>query len=259
MPRKNKLTSKYQIVSIVTLCFLMAGCAHVKKAGKQDPENLWNKAWSSFKTEDQPFSAQGKIIYDSPKVTQTVNFIWRQEGSRHIRIDVSGFFGIGLASACISEDQAWLNVPLKLLYISGTISGIDSMAKEAAGLDLIKLLKTLQGEPPIETGQYSVAQDADQSYLFVFARKDTTITYRLEQQNGRITGYRLEVGGSPEYSITYDEWKLFNNNLRPHTVDLFSYRNQAGLKIKFLSMAMEQAFTKDVWEQPMPGRGSGNE
>ncbi len=254
--RQNKHVNTITIAAVLAL--MATGCAHVKRAERQDPANLWNQA-IAFKTDDRPFSAQGKITYDSPKLTQTVNFIWRQEGSRHIRIDVFGFLGIGLASACISDDQAWLNVPLKSLYISGTISGIDSMAKEAAGLDLMRLLRTLQGEPPIETGQYSVAQDADQSYLFVFARKDTSVTYRLDPQNARITGYRLEVGGSPEFSISYDDWKLFNNNFRPHAVELFSYRDQADLKVKYSSMATEQAFTKDVWEQPMPGRGAGHE
>jgi len=256
---KNKSNSNYQIITLAVLCFILAGCAHVKRAEKGDPEDLWNKAWSSFKTEDQPFSAQGKITYDSPKLTQSLNFVWRQEGSRHIRIDISGFFGIALASACISGETAWLNVPLKSLYINGTISGIDSMAEKAAGIGIERLLEVMQGRPPLETGQYSIAQDSEKFYLFVFAKKDSTVTYRLDQQNARIFGYQLDVTGKPEYSISYGDWKPFNNSFRPHTVELFSYSDQAGLKIKFSSMAAEQAFTNDVWEQPMPRRVSGDE
>jgi outer membrane biogenesis lipoprotein LolB len=256
---RSFLFSKEQIISIATLCFLMAGCAHVKKAGKQDPEYIWNKAWSSFKTDVRPFSAQGKITYDSPKLTQSLNFVWRQEGPRHIRIDISGFFGIGLASACISDDEAWLNVPLKSLYVNGTISGIDSMAEKAAGIGIQRLLEVMQGRPPLETGQYSVAQDADKYYLFVFTKKDSTIAYRLDQHNARIVGYQLDIKGKPEYSIGYNDWKPFNNSFRPHTVELFSHGEQTGLTIKFSSMSAEQAFTNDIWKQPMPGRVSGDE
>ncbi|MBU1356646.1 MAG: DUF4292 domain-containing protein [Candidatus Edwardsbacteria bacterium] len=237
----------------------MAGCAHVKRAEKQDPEDIWNRAWSSFKTEDQPFSAQGKITYDSPKLTQSLNFVWRQEGSRHIRIDISGFFGIGLASACISGETAWLNVPLKSLYINGTISGVDSMAEKAAGIGIERLLEVMQGRPPLETGQYSIAQDADKFFLFIFTKRDTNITYRLDQQNARIVDYKRDIAGKPEYSISYGDWRPFNNSFRPHAVEVFSYRDQTGLRIKFSSMAAEQAFTNDVWEQPMPRRVSGDE
>lgn len=259
MQYKNKTALIFRIISIALFCLTVAGCAHVKRAEKGDPENLWNKAWASFKTEDQPFSAQGKITYDSPKLTQSLNFVWRQEGSRHIRIDISGFFGIGLASACITGDQAWLNVPLKSLYINGTISGVDSMAEKAAGIGIERLLQIMRGRPPLETGQYSVAQDAEQFYLFVFAKKDTTVTYRLEQQNVRIVGYQLDIKGKPEYSIGYNDWKPFNNSFRPHAVELFSYGEQTGLTIKFSSLSTEQPFTKDVWEQPAPRRGFGDE
>jgi outer membrane biogenesis lipoprotein LolB len=254
---KNKSNYNYQIIALAILCFMMTGCAHVKRAEKGDPEDLWNKAWSSFKTEDQPFSAQGKMTYDSPKLTQSLNFVWRQEGGRHIRIDISGFFGIGLASAGISGETAWLNVPLKSLYVSGTISGIDSMAEQAAGIGIQRLLEVMQGRPPLETGRFSIAQDAEKFYLFVFARKDTTVTYRLDQQNARIVGYQLDVTGKPEYSIGYNDWKPFNNSFRPQAVELFSYRDQAGLTIKFSSMVLEQSFGKEVWEQPQSGAGNG--
>lgn len=254
--RPNRSVST-TIIAVV-LAAIAVGCAHVKRAERQDPANLWNQA-IAFKTGDQPFSAQGKITYDSPKLTQTVNFIWRQEDSRHIRIDISGFFGIGLASACISNDRAWLNVPLKSLYINGTISDIESMVQKNAGIGIERLLQITQGQPPIETGEYSVAQDADKCYLFVFAKKDTVVTYRLDPQNIRITEYRINVSGKPEYSISYDDWKLFNNSFRPHAVEIFSYDDQTGLKMKFSSMATEQAFTKDVWEQPVPRRDFGDE
>ncbi len=259
MRLKNKSVSKCRILAIMAFCLIIAGCAHVKRTANEDPEILWNRAWSSFRADDSPFSAQGKITYDSPKLTQSLNFIWRQEGRRHIRIDISGFFGIGLASACIAGDRAWLNVPLKSLYINGTISGIDSMAEKAAGIGIEKLLLIMQGCPPLETGQYSIAQDSEKFYLFVFAKKDTTITYRLDQQNARIVGYQLDITGKPEYSIGYNDWKPFNNSFRPHTVELFSYRDQAGLTIKFSSRVMEQAFGKDIWEQPAPLRGLGDE
>ncbi|MDQ7797411.1 MAG: DUF4292 domain-containing protein [Candidatus Edwardsbacteria bacterium] len=256
---KNRSNSEYWIITLAVLCLMMAGCAHVKRAEKGDPEDLWNKAWSSFKTDDRPFSAQGTVTYDSPKLTQSLSFVWRQEDSRHIRIDISGFFGIRLASACISDDKAWLNVPLKSLYVNGTISGVDSMAEKAAGIGIEPLLEVLQGRPPLESGRFSLAQDAEKFYLFVFAKKDTTVTYRLDRHNARVVGYQLDVTGKPEYSITYGDWKPFNNSYRPHVVEIFSYRDQTGLTVKFSSLSAEQSFNKDVWEQPEPRSGFGDE
>ena len=256
---KNRSSSNHRIISLAVLCFMMVGCAHVKRAEKGDLEDLWNKAWSSFKTDDQPFSAQGKITYDSPKLTQSLNFVWRQDGSRHIRIDISGFFGISLASACISDDKAWLNVPLKSLYVSGSISDVDSMAEKAAGIGIEGLLEVLQGRPPLEAGRYSIAQDAEKFYLFVFTKKDTTVTYRLDRHNARIVGYQLDITGKPEYSIGYNDWKPFNNSFRPQAVEIFSYRDQTGLTVKFSSVSPERSFAKDVWEQPAPRRGFGDE
>jgi outer membrane biogenesis lipoprotein LolB len=251
----KSITARGSLIAII-LITLASGCAHLKRTGVSDPEILWNKA-ITFKTSDSQFSAQGKITYDSPKLTQTVNFVWRQEGNKNLRIDVSGFLGIGLASACISGDMAWLNIPLKSLYLSGTLSGLDSMASETAGLDVIRLLNVIKGQPPIESGKYSVAQDAEKFYLYVFARKDTTITYRLDSDNSRIIGYRRDIGEKEEYGISYGDWKQFNGFNLPHRVEISYPREGSSLTIKFSSMAIEQAFDKEIWQQPKVGAGNG--
>jgi len=247
--------ARYLLIILAPLVLLF-GCAHLKRTGVSDPEILWNNA-ITFQTNDSPFSAQGKITYDSPKLTQTVNFVWRQEGEKNVRIDISGFLGIGLASACINGDQAWLNIPLKSLYLNATVSGIDSMAKEAAGLGLSRLLNAVKGQPPIETGKYSVAQDADKFYLFVFSKKDTVITYRLDQQNHRINGYRLDIKEKEEYNINYGDWKPFNGHNIPYKVEISYPREQSSLQIKFSSLVPEQSFDKEIWQQPKGGAGNG--
>jgi len=251
----KSLKARYLLIISASLVLLF-GCAHLKIAGVSDPEILWNKA-ITFKTVDSPFSAQGKITYDSPKLTQTVNFIWRQEGDKNLRIDITGFLGIGLASACINGDRAWFNIPLKSLYMSGSLSGIDSMARETAGLDIIRLLNVVKGQPPIETGKYSVAQDAEKSYLYVFSKKDTVVTYRLDQQNIRITGYRLDIGEKEEYNINYEDWKPFSGRDVPYKVKISYPREQSSLQIKFSSLVQEQSFDKEIWQQPKDGAGNG--
>lgn len=250
----SSMAARRSIGALIFL-ILVSGCAHLKRTGGMDPEIIWNKA-IIFKTSDSPYSAQGKITYDSPKLTQTVNFVWRQEGEKNVRIDVSGFLGIGLASACISGDMAWLNIPLKSLYISGTLSGLDSMARENAGLDVIRLLNVIKGQPPIENGKYSVAQDADKFYLYVFARKDTTITYRLDSENSRIVGYKLDIGEKEEYGINYGDWRQFNGFNLPCRVEIFYPREGSSLTVKFSSMDVEQAFDKEIWQQPVGGAGN---
>jgi len=133
------------------------------------------------------------------------------------------------------------------------------MAEKAAGIGIEGLLEVLQGRPPLEAGRYSIAQDAEKFYLFVFTKKDTTVTYRLDRHNARIVGYQLDITGKPEYSIGYNDWKPFNNSFRPQAVEIFSYRDQTGLTVKFSSVSPERSFAKDVWEQPAPRRGFGDE
>ena len=227
---------------------LLAGCAHLKKVSQDEPAALWLRAWEAA-DEGQPFMAQAKLSFDSPKLFQSAGLLWRQEGGR-VRLDLSGFLGLPLASACLAGDRAWLNVPLRALRLTGTIAMLDSVARISTGLELKQALSILSGRPPRRDGRYDVSHDQNGSYTYLFVQGDSAISYRLDPGLGRIAGYRMEISGRLEYSVEYGDWRLVGDNLRPFSVELAHPREQATLSIKYSSISREQSFADDVWEQP---------
>lgn len=248
MPRSSRAFRIRRGFLFLGAVLLLAGCAHLKRVSQDDPEAIWLRAWEAA-DDGQPFAAQAKATLDSPKFVQSANLLWRQEGER-VRLDLSGFLGLPLASACLTGDRAWLNVPLRALRLNGTVAMLDSAARGSAGLELQHALSILLGRPPRKDGRYETSRDQNGNYNYLFAQGDSATIYRLDPELGRITGYRLEISGRPEYSVEYGDWRLVGDGFRPFSVELAYYREQAALSIKYSSIGREQSFPDDVWEQP---------
>lgn len=232
----------------LTAIWLLAGCAHLTKVSQDDPADLWMRAWEAS-DDGQPFVAQAKATFDSPKLIQSASLLWRQEGER-VRLDLSGFLGLPLASACLAGDRAWLNVPFKGLRLTGTVAMLDSVARISTGLELKQALSILSGRLPRRDGWHEVSHDQNGNYIYLFVQGDSAISYRLDPGLGRVAGYRLEISGRLEYIVEYGDWRLVGDNLRPFSVELAHPREQAALSIKYSSISREQSFADDIWEQP---------
>jgi outer membrane biogenesis lipoprotein LolB len=249
MPRSSRRSISWRALQALGALILLAGCAHLKRASPEEPDILWELAWESVTDDGQPFIAQGKAAFDSPNLAQSAGLLWRQEGER-MRVDLSGFLGLPLASAGITGERAWLNVPLRAVRLSGTTAWLDSAAREISGLDLLNSIAVLLGRPPRQEGRYQTSRDELGNYLYAFPRGDSIAIYRLDPEKGRIAGYRLEVAGRQEYSVEYGDWRITGNKARPFSVDLYSRRGQAALSVRYSSISREQTFPGDVWEQP---------
>jgi len=231
---------------------LFPGCSHFgAKPQKPAPEKVWQQVRQSYADPRPPYTAEGELSLNSPDFNQTFSFILRWESPQRMRIDVSGFLGFTLASAAVCDSLAWLNIPIKSVYLKGQIQRIDSASADALGFSLDQFLKMLEGRPPLPQGKCDFAGEDG---LMNFSCRDSLASYlfRVDPKLGRIAEYRVQNGAGELQQITYSGWRNLNQVSRPYSIEMKKPGQGLELSVTYQKISPVESFKPETWQQPLP-------
>ncbi|MDI6740850.1 MAG: hypothetical protein QME74_10875 [Candidatus Edwardsbacteria bacterium] len=247
----NKIRSTSFCLLLSAFCFVI-GCSHAPVTPYGDPDKLWEKVQENYDRAAGPFAAAGTICVSSPDFNHTVDFTLRWENSKRFRIDISGPFGISLASVGLKDSLAWVSVPLQGAYITGTLSQVDSTTSNLLSLSLERIIRAVEGLPPREAGRFQRAVKGKETTEFLFQSNDTSRTFVVEQRNGNITRYTVTVANKPWAGLEYGDFKPISGAARPHRITINSPAADMTLYLAFDSIKPAQSFSDEVWKQSVP-------
>ena len=234
------------------LLFIVIGCSHVPVVPYGDPERLWRHVQQSYDLPQRPYQAEGTLHVDAPSFRHSVEFTLRWESAQRLRLDLSGPFGISLASVALSDSQAWASIPLQGTYLSGTLGQVDSTAAGLLNVSLDRVIKALAGLPPRENGPYQQAVKSKDLTEFFFQQGDTAKTFAADPKNGRIVHYTVVIANKPWAELGYGDFHGRGDTLRPYRISISS--PSAGVKLDLLFDRIKDvaSFPEDVWRQALP-------
>lgn len=235
------------LASLVTL-----RCSHAPVTPYGDPDKLWEKVQSGYDRPAGPFTASGTIGLASSDFNHTVDFALRWESAARLRIDLAGPFGISLASAALVDSLAWVSVPLRGTYVSGSLSLVDSAANAGLNLSLDRIMRAVEGLPPRQDGAYQQAVRGKATTEFLFQRGDTARSFTVDQKNGGIGRYSVRIADKPWARLEYDDFRPVAGSPRPHRVRLSSPAAGMTLDLAFDSIKPAQPFPDEIWKQSVP-------
>jgi outer membrane biogenesis lipoprotein LolB len=198
-----------------------------------------------------PYSAEGDISLRSPDFNQSFSFTLRWESPQRMRIDISGFLGFTLASAAVCDSLAWLNIPIKGVYLKGQIQRIDSASANTLGFSLDQFLKMLEGRPPLPPGKCDFAGEDE---LVNFSYQDSLAAYlfRVDPKIGRIAEYRVQSGTGDLQQIRYGRWQTLGASYRPYEIEMEKPRQHLELSVTYGKISPADSFKAETWQQPLP-------
>jgi len=243
---------------LLPICFLFfafclfQGCSHFRtKPQKPTPEKVWQQVQQGYSEPRPPYSAEGDISLRSPDFNQSFSFTLRWESPQRMRIDISGFLGFTLASAAVCDSLAWLNIPIKGVYLKGQIQRIDSASAQTLGFSLDQFLKMLEGRPPLPPGQCDFAGE---DVLVNFSYQDSLAAYifRVDPKLGRIAEYRVQSGTGDLQQISYGSWRTLGASYRPYEIEMKKPRQKLELSVTYQKISTVESFKPETWQQPLP-------
>jgi outer membrane biogenesis lipoprotein LolB len=249
----NKPYSRLLPFCILTFAFcILTSCSHFKtKPKKPTPEKVWQQVRQSYSESRLPYLAEGDISLQSPDFNQSFSFTLRWESPQRMRIDISGFLGFTLASAAVCDSLAWLNIPIKSVYLKGQIQRIDSASAQALGFSLDQFLKMLEGRPPLPQGKCDFAGEDE---LVNFSYQDSLAAYifRVDPKIGRIAEYRVQSGTGELQQINYGSWRTLELGSRPYSIEMKKPRQDLVLSVTYQKISPVESFKTETWQQPLP-------
>jgi outer membrane biogenesis lipoprotein LolB len=249
----NKPYSRLLPFCILTFAFcILTSCSHFKtKPKKPTPEKVWQQVRQSYSESRLPYLAEGDISLQSPDFNQSFSFTLRWESPQRMRIDISGFLGFTLASAAVCDSLAWLNIPIKSVYLKGQIQRIDSASAQALGFSLDQFLKMLEGRPPLPQGKCDFAGEDE---LVNFSYQDSLAAYifRVDPKIGRIAEYRVQSGTGELQQINYGSWRTLDLGSRPYSIEMKKPRQDLVLSVTYQKISPVESFKTETWQQPLP-------
>ena len=238
---------------ILTFAFcILTSCSHFKtKPQKPAPEKVWQQVQQGYSEPRPPYLAEGDISLRSHDFNQSFSFTLRWESPQRMRIDISGFLGFTLASAAVCDSLAWLNIPIKSVYLKGQIQRIDSASAQALGFSLDQFLKMLEGRPPLPPGKCDFAGEDE---LVNFSYQDSLAAYifRVDPRIGRIAEYRVQSGTGDLQQISYSSWRTLDQGSRPYSIEMKKPRQDLELSVNYRKISPAEIFKPETWQQPLP-------
>jgi len=231
---------------------LFPGCSHFRaKPQKLTPEKVWQQVRQGYSEPRPPYLAEGEMSLRSPDFNQSFSFTLRWESPQRMRIDISGFLGFTLASAAVCDSLAWLNIPIKSVYLKGQIQRIDSASANALGFSLDQFLKMLEGRPPLPPGKCDFAGEDE---LVNFSYQDSLAAYifRVDPKIGRIAEYRVQSGTGDLQQISYGSWRTLGQSFRPYSIEMKKPRQDLELSVNYRKISPAEIFKPETWQQPLP-------
>jgi outer membrane biogenesis lipoprotein LolB len=249
----NKPYSRLLPFCILTFAFcILTSCSHFKtKPKKPTPEKVWQQVQQGYSEPRPPYLAEGDISLRSPDFNQSFSFTLRWESPQRMRIDISGFLGFTLASAAVCDSLAWLNIPIKSVYLKGQIQRIDSASAQALGFSLDQFLKMLEGRPPLPPGKCGFAGE-DELVNFSYQDSLAAHIFRVDPKIGRISEYRVQSGTGDLQQISYGSWRALGQSLRPYSIEMKKNRQDLDLSVTYQKITPVESFKPETWQQPLP-------
>jgi outer membrane biogenesis lipoprotein LolB len=250
---RRPLSSSLRTLLIVhSLLLIVTGCSHVPVVPYGDPERLWRHVRQAYEQPQGPYRAQGTIDIDAPSFRHSFDFSLRWENARRLRLDLTGPFGISLASAAVSDSQAWASIPLQGTYLSGTLTQVDSTAAGLLNISLDRIVKALAGLPPREAGPYLQAVKGKDATEFFFQKGDTAKTFAADPRNGAVVRYTVALANKPWAELGYGDFRTSGAALRPYRITIISPAADVKLELLFDDIKDVASFPDDVWRQALP-------
>jgi outer membrane biogenesis lipoprotein LolB len=234
------------------LLFIVIGCSHVPVVPYGDPERLWRHVQQAYDLPQRPYQAEGTLRVDAPSFRHSVEFTLRWESALRLRLDLSGPFGISLASVALRDSQAWASIPLQGTYLSGTLNQVDSTAAGLLNVSLERVIKALAGLPPRETGPYQQALKGKDATEFFFQKGDTAKTFAADPKNGAIVRYTVAIANKAWAELGYGDFRGTAEALRPYRISIDSPSAEVKLDLLFDRIKDVASFPEDVWRQSLP-------
>jgi outer membrane biogenesis lipoprotein LolB len=231
---------------------IISGCAHVPVVPYGDPERLWRHVQQSYDQPQQPYLAEGELTVNSPTFRHTVDFTLRWQSARRLRLDLSGPFGISLASVALNDSQAWASIPLQGTYLSGTLTQVDSSVEGLLNVSLDRIVKALAGLPPREAGPYQQAVRGKDATEFFFQKGDTAKTFAADPTNGTVVRYMVSISNKTWAELKYGEFRPSGAALRPSRISVDSPAAEVKLDLVFDRIKDIASFPDDIWRQNLP-------
>jgi len=249
----NKLYRRLLPFCLLLFAFcLFPGCSHFRtKPQKLTPEKVWQQVRQGYSEPRPPYLAEGDISLRSPDFNQSFSFTLRWESPQRMRIDISGFLGFTLASAAVCDSLAWLNIPIKSVYLKGQIQRIDSALANALGFSLDQFLKMLEGRPPLPPGKCDFAGE-DEFLSFSYQDSLAAYIFRVDPKIGRIAEYRVQSGTGDLQQISYGSWRTLGQGSRPYAIEMKKPRQDLELSVTYQNISPVESFKPEIWQQPLP-------
>jgi outer membrane biogenesis lipoprotein LolB len=250
--RRLRINRLPELFSAACLLLTAAGCSHVPVVPYDDPERLWRHVQQAYDQPQLPYQAEGTLRVDAPSFSHSVGFTLRWESAQRLRLDLSGPFGISLASVALRDSQAWASIPLQGTYLSGTLTQVDSTASGLLNVSLDRVVKALAGLPPRETGPYQQAVKTKDTTEFFFQKGDTAKTIAADPKNGAIVRYTVAIANKAWASLGYGDFRGTAETLRPYHISIDSPAAEVKLDLLFDRIKEVASFPDDVWRQALP-------
>ncbi|HTY08896.1 MAG TPA: hypothetical protein VMF29_07005 [Candidatus Edwardsbacteria bacterium] len=250
---RRALLSGLRVLFIVhCLLFVVTGCAHVPVVPYGDPERLWRHVQQAYDRPQRPYQAEGTLRVDSPGFRHSADFTLRWESERRLRLDLSGPFGIALASVALDDSAAWASVPLQGTYLAGTLTQVDSSAAGLLNVSLDRIVKALAGLPPRETGPYRQAVAGADTVEFSFRNGDTAKTFAADRRKGTIVRYSVAIADRPWARLDYGDFRGKGDTLRPYRIAIDSPGADVKVELSFDRIRDVASFPDETWRQKLP-------
>jgi len=250
--RRTLLSGLRALFIVHCLLFVVIGCSHVPVVPYGDPERLWRHVQQAYDQPQQPYLAEGELTVDSPTFRHTVDFTLRWQSARRLRLDLSGPFGISLASVALNDSLAWASIPLQGTYLAGTLTQVDSSAAGLLNLSLDRIIKALAGLPPRETGPYLQAVKGADAVEFYFQRGDTARTFAADPKQGTIVRYSVTIASKRWAQLDYGDFHGNGDTLRPYRIAIDSPAADVKVELSFDRIKDVASFPDDIWRQTLP-------
>ncbi|MCU0607006.1 MAG: hypothetical protein MUF78_06225 [Candidatus Edwardsbacteria bacterium] len=237
---------------LLLVAALALRCSHAPVVPPGDPAALWRTVQAGYDRPDVPFVAEGTAGIESRNASHSVDFALRWESASRFRIDLTGPFGIALASAALVDTLAWVSVPLRGTYLAGPLALADSAAAASLNLSLDRIVRAVSGLPPRQDGEFLRAERGLKAFDFQFRNGDTIRTFTVDGRCADITGYRVRISDSIWAELHYGDFRVVDGARRPHRVKLSSPTAGMALDLAFDRIEPAKPFPAGVWRQSVP-------
>jgi outer membrane biogenesis lipoprotein LolB len=255
----NNLSPRWLLSCILFSAFcLFPGCSHFKPGRKpSDPRQVWQKVADNYRLPRPPYRAEGQIGIRSGDYDQSVSFTLRWQRPGRMRVDVAGFLGFTLASLALDDTLAWLSIPIRGIYLKGSLGKVDSVSSQTLGVAMDPLLLALEGRPPLPKEDQPFESDTS-GLGFSFRDSLASRAYQIEPTNMMIASYRFAGPDSVWQEISYSDWRRFSETFRPGRIELSKPDQNIRLSVSYSKIAQVDSFDQGIWNQTTPnGKKAG--